>query len=52
MGGLNGAAPTAPNGVESGFANLLKQGLEKVNATQNTASTLATIAPPWFGTAI
>src|SRR5215204_3678462 len=37
-----GSAPTAPNGVNNGFANLLKQGLEKVNATQEKASSLAT----------
>jgi flagellar hook-basal body complex protein FliE len=41
IGGLTGAAPTAPGAADSGFANLLKQGLEKVNATQSRASTLA-----------
>jgi flagellar hook-basal body complex protein FliE len=41
MGGL-GATPTAPNGVNNGFANLLKQGIDKVNETQSKASTLAT----------
>jgi flagellar hook-basal body complex protein FliE len=41
IGGLNGAAPTAPGAADSGFANLLKQGLEKVNATQSRATTLA-----------
>jgi flagellar hook-basal body complex protein FliE len=41
-GGVGGAAPTAPNGVNNGFANLLKQGLEKVNETQSKASSLAT----------
>ena len=35
---MGGAAPTAPNGVNNGFANLLKQGLEKVNETQSKAS--------------
>ena len=34
-GGIGGAAPTAPNGVN-------KQGLEKVNETQSKANTLAT----------
>ena len=42
MGGMGGAAPTAPNGVNNGFANLLKQGIEKVNETQFKANTLAT----------
>ena len=42
IGGIGGAAPTAPNGVNNGFANLLKQGLDKVNATQEKASSLAT----------
>ena len=42
IGGVGGAAPTAPNGVNNGFANLLKQGLEKVNATQAKAGDLAT----------
>jgi flagellar hook-basal body complex protein FliE len=42
IGGIGGAAPTAPNGVNNGFANLLKQGLEKVNETQSKASSLAT----------
>jgi flagellar hook-basal body complex protein FliE len=42
IGGLGGAAPTAPNGVNGGFANLLKQGIEKVNETQFKANTLAT----------
>ena len=42
MGGIGGAAPTAPNGVNNGFANLLKQGIEKVNETQFKANTLAT----------
>lgn len=41
-GGLGGAAPTAPGATDNGFANLLKQGIEKVNATQTKASTLAT----------
>ena len=41
-GALGGAAPTAPNGVNNGFANLLKQGIDKVNETQSKASTLAT----------
>jgi flagellar hook-basal body complex protein FliE len=41
-GSIGGAAPTAPNGVNNGFANLLKQGLEKVNETQAKANTLAT----------
>ena len=35
-------ARRAPNGVNNGFANLLKQGIEKVNQTQSKASTLAT----------
>jgi flagellar hook-basal body complex protein FliE len=42
IGPLGGAAPTAPNGIDNGFANLLKQGLEKVNATQAKAGELAT----------
>ena len=42
MSGLGGAAPTAPNGVNNGFANLLKQGIEKVNETQFKANDLAT----------
>jgi len=42
IGGMGGAAPTAPNGINNGFANLLKQGIEKVNETQFKASTLAT----------
>jgi flagellar hook-basal body complex protein FliE len=42
MGGLGGAAPTGPSATDNGFANLLKQGLEKVNATQTKANTLAT----------
>ena len=42
IGGIGGAAPTAPNGVNNGFADLLKQGLEKVNETQSKANTLAT----------
>src|SRR3982750_2137035 len=40
VGGLGGAAPTAPGKAD--FANLLKQGLDQVNATQDRASTLAT----------
>jgi|KBSMisStaDraftv2_1062788.scaffolds.fasta_scaffold1521320_2 flagellar hook-basal body complex protein FliE len=40
VGGLGGAAPTAPG--KSDFANLLKQGLDKVNETQTKANTLAT----------
>jgi flagellar hook-basal body complex protein FliE len=39
---LGGAAPTAPNGVNDGFANLLKQGIDKVNAVQAKAGELAT----------
>ncbi|HLA73118.1 MAG TPA: flagellar hook-basal body complex protein FliE [Steroidobacteraceae bacterium] len=42
IGGMGGAAPTAPNGIDNGFANLLKQGIEKVNETQFKANTLAT----------
>jgi flagellar hook-basal body complex protein FliE len=42
IGGMGGAAPTAPNGINNGFANLLKQGIEKVNETQFKANTLAT----------
>jgi flagellar hook-basal body complex protein FliE len=42
MGGLGGATPTAPNGVNNGFANLLKQGIEKVNETQFKAADVAT----------
>ena len=42
IGGLGGAAPTAPGAADSGFANLLKQGIEKVNATQSKANDLAT----------
>ena len=42
IGGLGGAAPTAPGAADSGFANLLKQGLEKVNAAQTKAGDLAT----------
>ncbi|MEO8063018.1 MAG: flagellar hook-basal body complex protein FliE [Pseudomonadota bacterium] len=42
IGGMGGAAPTAPGAADSGFANILKQGLEKVNATQTKASDLAT----------
>ena len=41
VGGL-GATPTAPNGVNNGFANLLKQGIEKVNDTQFKAADMAT----------
>lgn len=40
-GAIGGAAPTAPNGVNNGFANLLKQGLEKVNETQAKAASLS-----------
>jgi flagellar hook-basal body complex protein FliE len=42
IGGMGGAAPTAPNGTNNGFANLLKQGIEKVNETQFKANDLAT----------
>ena len=42
IGGMGGAAPTAPNGANNGFANLLKQGIEKVNETQFKANDLAT----------
>jgi flagellar hook-basal body complex protein FliE len=42
MGALNGATPTAPTATNNGFANLLKAGLEKVNATQESAGSLAT----------
>jgi flagellar hook-basal body complex protein FliE len=41
-GALGGVAPTAPGGASDGFANLLKQGIDKVNATQARASDLAT----------
>jgi flagellar hook-basal body complex protein FliE len=40
-GSIGGAAPTAPNATNNGFANLIKQGLEKVNATQVKAGDLA-----------
>ena len=40
VGGIGGAAPTAPGKAD--FANLLKQGLDQVNATQDKANTLAT----------
>jgi flagellar hook-basal body complex protein FliE len=42
IGGMGGSAPTAPGATDSGFANLLKQGIEKVNATQSKANDLAT----------
>ena len=42
VGGLGGAAPTAPGATDNGFANLLKQGIAKVNETQSRANTLAT----------
>ncbi len=37
----NGAAPTAPTAADSGFANMLKQGIARVNETQTKATTLA-----------
>ena len=42
IGGIGGAAPHGAERVNNGFANLLKQGIEKVNETQSKASTLAT----------
>jgi flagellar hook-basal body complex protein FliE len=41
MGAVNGAGPAGASAT-SGFANVLKAGLEKVNATQASANTLAT----------
>jgi len=41
VGGI-GAGPGAVGGVDNGFAKLLKQGLESVNATQAKASDMAT----------
>ena len=41
VGGL-GAGPGNVSGVDNGFAKLLKQGLDSVNATQSKASDLAT----------
>ncbi|HUQ11053.1 MAG TPA: flagellar hook-basal body complex protein FliE [Steroidobacteraceae bacterium] len=41
VGGV-GAGPGAVGGVDNGFAKLLKQGLESVNATQSKANDLAT----------
>ena len=39
--GAPGAGPGAVGGVDNGFAKLLKQGLESVNATQARANDLA-----------
>jgi flagellar hook-basal body complex protein FliE len=41
VGGV-GAGPGAVSGVDNGFAKLLKQGLDSVNATQSKATDLAT----------
>ena len=41
VGGV-GAGPGAVAGVDNGFAKLLKQGLDSVNATQSKATDLAT----------
>jgi flagellar hook-basal body complex protein FliE len=41
VGGV-GAGPGAVSGVDNGFARLLKQGLDSVNATQSKATDLAT----------
>ncbi len=39
--GAAGAGPGAVAGVDNGFARLLKQGIDSVNATQGKASDLA-----------
>jgi flagellar hook-basal body complex protein FliE len=39
--GAPGAGPNAVGGVDNGFANLLKQGIESVNKTQATAADLS-----------
>ena len=41
VGGL-GSGPGSVAGVDNGFAKLLKQGIDSVNATQSKASDLAT----------
>jgi flagellar hook-basal body complex protein FliE len=41
VGGV-GAGPGAVNGVDNGFAKLLKQGIDSVNKTQATAADMAT----------
>jgi flagellar hook-basal body complex protein FliE len=41
VGGV-GAGPGGVSGVDNGFAKLLKQGLDSVNATQSKATDLAT----------
>ena len=41
VGGI-GAGPGAVGGVDNGFAKLLKQGLDSVNATQAKAADMAT----------
>lgn len=40
--GAPGAGPNAIGGVDNGFAKLLKQGIDSVNATQANAASLAT----------
>jgi flagellar hook-basal body complex protein FliE len=42
VGGVGAGGPGAVAGVDNGFAKLLKQGLDSVNATQSRASDLAT----------
>jgi flagellar hook-basal body complex protein FliE len=42
VGGVGAGGPGAVAGVDNGFAKLLKQGLDSVNATQSKASDLAT----------
>lgn len=41
-GGVNGAIPGGPGAAGGSFANVLKQGIEKVNEVQSKASSLAT----------
>jgi flagellar hook-basal body complex protein FliE len=41
VGGIGAAAPGGVAGVDNGFAKLLKQGIDSVNATQSKATDLA-----------
>jgi flagellar hook-basal body complex protein FliE len=41
-GGAPGAGPNAVGGIDNGFAKLLKQGIDGVNATQAKAADMAT----------
>jgi flagellar hook-basal body complex protein FliE len=41
IGAAGAAGPNAVGGPDTGFANLLKQGIDKVNATQSKAAALS-----------